>query len=395
MEAFKLTFTIPGSDIWEKVGDGLRIIFNGDTLSCKVLCDFSCEPLTLESNANPGDTAEIIFMPHRIELWVNGKLTDEEWPAGKLLYTQGDCSKTNIKITETPFNPITEELPTVISGFENAEGWLPGGGVFVGDCMPYTDDNRYHVLYLKDRHHHNSKWGLGAHQWEHISTPDFKHWDIHPMAVSIDDPAQGSICTGSHIRKGNMHYLYYTVRMSDKSAAPICRSVSHDGYHFEKDKGFAFSLSSKYDGVNARDPKLFCDNEGVYHMLLTTRLTEENRGCLAHLVSCDMDNWTELENPIYISHDDTEPECPDYIEYGGYYYLIYSLHGKAYYMYSKNPFDGWITPDEPLVPCSSVPKGAIWNEKIVFTGFKRIDGYAGSLTFKTASNSENGELVFE
>ena len=130
-------------------------------------------------------------------------------------------------------------------------------------------------------------------------------------------------------------------------------------------------------------------------MLLTSSLNTDNRGCLVHLVSKDLNEWKELENPIYISEDETQPECPDYIKYNGYYYLIYSLNGKAYYMFSKKPFDGWEIPEEPLVPCSSVPKGAVWNGKIVFTGFERIEEYAGTLTFKTAVNDKNGILIFE
>ena len=216
------------------------------------------------------------------------------------------------------------------------------------------------------------------------------------MAVPITDPAEGSICTGSHMRKGDVHYLYYTVRTSDGSPAPICRSVSMDGYHFEKDTGFSFGISEKYDAVNARDPKLIRDKDGVYHMLLTSKLLKEDKGCLVHLVSRDLENWKELDTPEHLCEDSNEPECPDYIEYNGFYYLIYSLQGKAYYKYSGEPFGNWITPQDNAVPCSSVPKGAVWQGKIVFTGFDRINCYAGTMTFKNATNNPaTGELVFE
>ena len=65
------------------------------------------------------------------------------------------------------------------------------------------------------------------------------------MAVAITKPEEGSICTGSHMRVGDIHYLYYTVRMADGSPAPIRRSVSRDGFHFTKDEGFGFTLSEK------------------------------------------------------------------------------------------------------------------------------------------------------
>ena len=36
-----------------------------------------------------------------------------------------------------------------------------------------------------------------------------------------------------------------------------------------------------------------------------------------------------------------------------------------------------------------------FDRKLVFAGFKRIVGYAGSMTFKAATADENGELIFE
>ena len=75
--------------------------------------------------------------------------------------------------------------------------------------------------------------------------------------------------------------------------------------------------------------------------------------------------------------------------------LIFSLNAKARYMVSENPFDNWRTPENPEIPCASVPKGAVWKDKIVFAGYKGIDGYAGTMTFKTATADENGELIFQ
>ena len=373
----------------------LDITAQKGNMQCKIYCDFKDTPLVLMGKLK-SDNVNIVFRSHRIELWNDDVLLDEEWPGGNIVFSPQDALEADISTCMCNYADAREEQPAVLGTFKDAEGWKPCENVFVGDCMPYTDDGRYHVLYLKDRHHHQSKWGLGAHQWEHISTSDFVTWSIHPMAVPITDPSEGSICTGSHIRKGNVHYLYYTVRTSDGSPASICRSLSGDGYHFEKDKSFSFKISPKYDGVTARDPKIILADDGMYHMLLTTRLIEENKGCLAHLVSKDLETWTELDTPEHICEDFNEPECPDYIEYNGYYYLIYSLHGKAYYKYSKEPFGNWLTPKNPEVPCSSVPKGAVWQGEIVFTGFNRINCYAGTMTFKKAvNNPSTGELVFK
>ena len=285
----KLSFKVnafPFERIFEKNGvKALSVCADVGELTASVRYTYSERPLELRGKVKVGDFAEIILLNHRIELYVNGRLTDEEWPMGDRLFEMGDAIESSAGVEVTELSEIPPEMPCVISRFENAEGWRPGEDVFVGDCMPYLRDGEYHVLYLKDRHHHRSKWGLGAHQWEHISTKDFKSWSVHPTAVPITEPQEGSICTGSWIRNGGREYLYYTVRTDGKTPAPIRRSISADGYHFKKDLDFGFTISDRYDTASARDPKVVRDENGLFHMIITTKLVKENRGCLAHYVS--------------------------------------------------------------------------------------------------------------
>lgn len=391
--SFKLTDETGFSYIGKNGEETLSCTVSEGRITCRVWYDFNDQPLVMSSKAGINDIIEIVLMPHRTELWVNSSLKDEEWPAGNRLFDVSDTAVSKLEMVVEEYVPKKAFLPAVIGEFENAEGWQPEENVFVGDCMPYVCGNRYHVLYLKDRHHHGSKWGFGAHQWEHISTENFKTWQIHPTAIAIDDPVEGSICTGSWIKKDDTYYLFYTVRMSDRSPAPIKRCVSGDGYHFEKDQSFSLILSEKYHAPSARDPKVILNKDGFFHMFLTTSI--QGKGCLAHLISKDLTVWKECEEPMMTHRDHDQPECPDYIKYHGYYYLLYSIKGKAQYMYSKEPFGPWIIPENPVIPCSSVPKGAVYHDRIVFTGFVGKGGYAGTMTFKSAVNNENGVLIFE
>ena len=399
MENVKISFTLPALPCYaiaHKNGRKTLEIqaFEGE-LSCDIQYDYTRQPLRLSAKVKDGDEVEVILLPHRVELYVGGVLADEEWPAGERLFLLGDGISSMFSVNVKEYTETEAEEPSVISEFENAEGWYPGNGVFVGDCMPYIRGNEYHVLYLKDRHHHKSKWGLGAHQWEHISTADFKKWKIHPMAVPITDPSEGSICTGSWIKDGEKEYLYYTVRRGRGIPAPIRRSVSYDGYHFKKDESFGFTVSEKYHAASARDPKVVKGDDGLFHMFLTTSLVKEEKGCLAHYFSKDMEKWEEADSPIYISESTSQPECPDYFFYNGKYYLIFSLRGQAHYMISDKPFEGFVMPQDPVIPCSTVPKGAEWKGRIIFAGFVKMGGYGGYMTFNAASSKENGELVFE
>lgn len=369
--------------------------FEQGKVTVSLLFSFSEIPLRMQGKAKIGDAVRVMILPYRMELYVNESLADEEWPCGEHLLKESVLTDNGAGVTVRAGEYVPAKEESVLGTFQNASGWRPEENVYVGDCMPFAYKDTYHVLYLKDRHRHRSKWGLGAHQWSHISTTDFHTWAIHPMAVAIDDPKEGSICTGSWIHCEDKHYLFYAVRMYDRSPAKICRSVSSDGYHFEKDRAFSFVLSDKYNQASARDPKLILADDGVYHMLLTTSLMKEKTGCLAHLVSKDLDTWEEMPEPIYIAPKDvSEPECPDYFYKDGFYYLVYSLNGTACYQYSTKPFSDWITPADPKIPCEGVPKAAVWKNRLIFTGFTRSDEYAGSLAFLEAKVLPSGELTF-
>lgn len=385
-----LSFAVSPAAMQEAEGK-YKIAISEKTLCVSLFYEGHDTPILLKADAAKGDEIMLVVRDYRVELWVNGVLADEDWPWGAPLFDGISLPDGVFSVGNAPAEP---ELPAVVSTFENAEGWMPGGGVFVGDCMPYTSSGRYHVLYLKDRRHHQSKWRRGAHQWEHISTDDFLHWQIHPMAVPIDRAWEGSICTGSHTEKDGKHYLFYSIRTVDGSPAPICRSVSEDGYHFQKDLSFSFTLSEKYHQASARDPKLVRDENGLFHMFVTSSLMSMGKGCLVHLTSEDLDSWKEEDEPIFISDTEEQPECPDYFAFGGYYYLVFSLRGVGQYRISQKPFSDFRMPKAPVIPCESVPKGAVWGDKIVFAGFRRIEGYAGTMTFAEAVPDQFGELDF-
>lgn len=381
----------------DKNNEVMKCTFTDGLLDFWIIYDYDENiPLHLKSCAKINDKVTINILPYRIELLVCDNIVDEEWPCGNHFISEKAIIEKNCNLEISDIKTKTSLQPSVIGHFQNASGWKPENNVFVGDCMPYSCDGRYHVLYLKDRHHHKSKWGRGAHQWSHISTENFIDWDIHPMAVEIDNPAEGSICTGSWIRDNDIHYLFYTVRTCDDSPAKICRSFSKDGFHFEKDRNFSFTLSNKYTAETARDPKIIKDVSGMYHMILTTSLSAGRRGCLAHLVSKNLNQWQELAFPIFVAPENSgEPECPDYFYKDGFYYLVYSLGGKGYYQYSEKPFECWHIPQNPIIPCKTVPKAAIWNNRLIFTGFNSNAGYAGTMTFLEAIVQKNGEMKYQ
>ena len=347
------------------------------------------KPLTLSAAAAEGDTAVISCSGARLALYVNDILADEEWPVGETAFPDEVRGKDGFAVTETPRN---DGFP--LRTVTQIQGFAPGGGVNVGDCMPMTDGDMLRIFYLYDRRHHGSKWGLGAHQWAQITTEDLRTWTMQPMAVGIDDPSEGSICTGSVIRNGDVWYAYYAIRACDGSPAKMTCSVSRDGVHFEKTHR-VFTLPEPYDAASARDPKVYRDGER-FVMLVTTSYKDE--GCLARLESPDLESWTLIGPELLTGRH--QPECPDRFFFDGHEYLVFGQGGMSHYRI-RGADGEWHAPAGADVIVDShlrVPKAAVWQDRLLFVGFVVLPdepGWGGTMELFEGFPDDKGSLRFE
>jgi hypothetical protein len=373
-------------------------------VKCRVWFDAREKPLELEGSA-AGEIA-LVNLGCRLALYSGGSLQDEDWPIGRAALN-GALISTNAEaaVLKPDVRYKKAESGAVLRTFTGAQGFRPEGfNANAGDCMPFCDNGTYHLFYLFDRRQHKSKWGLGAHQWAHISSDDLVNWREHPMAVGIDDQSEGSICTGSVIASGGRYYAFYAVRSCDGSPARLTWAVSDDCVHFAK-SGRELCLKAPYYAPSARDPKVFKDNAGVFHMLVTTSTDDRThgsqetrgyRGALAHLVSDDLENWEQLSPFVALDIPD-EPECSDWFYLNGFYYLVYSNFGRAQYFISETPLGPWRAPESNLVGDEAyfVPKAAIYRDRIIFAGFRRNGGgYGGTVEFIEAKQAPDGALSF-
>jgi len=373
-------------------------------------------PLDVIGAAEPHDIV-VRYMGCRLELFADGVLVDEEWPLGSLVPAQGPVrvvsgSVTQITLWTCDLND--DEVQSLSGGralladresryfgpqLPFGQYWRPRGlSAFAGDCMPFFHEGRFHLFYLFDRHHHASKWRLGAHQWAHASTTDLVHWEQHPMAVPITDEKEGSICTGSAFFNDGTYYAFYAVRTTDGSPAPLYAATSTDGVHFAKQPSIA-RLAEPYTGGSARDPVVFREEgAGLFHMLLTTSLREPaiaNRGgCIAHLVSRDLKQW-EQRDPFLVPGYPGEPECPDTFEWHGWHYLVFSNQGVARYRMSRSSLGPWA---RPKVDVFDGPQAVVM-KTAAFTGDRRLGvaflpagGYAGDVVFREIIQQADGTL---
>ena len=295
---------------------------------------------------------------------------------------------------------------------ENIQYFTPAGGnQFVGDCIPFYKDGTYYLYWLLDEGHHSALNGLGGHQWCVSTSTDLRHWIHHPIAIGIDEEWEKSICTGSVVFDGKQFYAFYATRLiteGNQVNEQLSYAISEDGLHFVKQKPNPFyTFAPGYSKRNFRDPKAFIDEEGIFHLLVSSEaenyVIKEARGCLVHLISKDLKKWKVLEP--FISGQRDVPECPDYFEWNGWYYLIYGQGGDTYYMKSRNPYGPWEYPESQALieQWVNVAKTAEFkgNRRIIAGWIPSKEGnkdyglerFGGSIILREAIQLPNGDLA--
>ncbi len=289
--------------------------------------------------------------------------------------------------------PIAAKKLQYLGPLPSMQYFRPHNQFNVGDTLPFFHDGTFHFYYLLDRGHHSAKGGKGAHQWAHASSRDLIQWTEHPLAVPITRQEEGSICTGSMFFHDATYYAFYATRVIGKGEQ-LSLATGNDGIHFVKtEPNPLFITDAKY--VNGfRDPHIFRDEKtGLFHMLVSTMLKEGNRGCLAQYTSKDLKTWDEVE-PFLVQGKEV-PECPDYFQWNGWYYLLFSNGQVAHYRMSKQPLGPWERPATDTIDgaAARVMKTA------AFTGNRRIGtasiwpkGYAGWAVFRELVQNADGTL---
>jgi Glycosyl hydrolases family 32 N-terminal domain len=126
-------------------------------------------------------------------MYVDGELVDNDFPFGYPRWTDRHLWKldpTYVEKAQIYLPGIKPEkrqakTPRTSAGIQY---WMPRGhNNWVGDVETFFHQGRYHVFYLYDRRHHQSKFGCGAHYFEHLSTRDFRTWTEHEAATPLEE----------------------------------------------------------------------------------------------------------------------------------------------------------------------------------------------------------------
>lgn len=300
--------------------------------------------MTLEVHLPDTAPSEVLLRlrPETITLHCDGALVDEDWPLS----------------TRRGNGQVQVVAPAVVSGLQVGEDgavpvatpaarqrWLPdarplgaywrpaGVNTSAGDTMLCVRGNELHLFWLHDRRWHQSKWGSGAHQFDHAVTSDLKTWRELPRAIGIDEQWI-TVGTGSCVHDGERFHLFWH-NHGERFAGPegTFVSTSSDGERFACEAGF-----QRQDLIQ---PGVWREADG-WRMLCHTRLYS----------SPDLRAWT-LRDPQFITMPaGVSEECPCVFKHGHRSWLVTGREGcwtwrdgdspKA--LHDQAPYDGLMVP---------------------------------------------------
>lgn len=141
-----------------------------------------------------GEEREVVlnFSGVRWTMYVDGELVDNDFPLGYPQWAASNSWKMDAQYVKRAaiYFPalVPDARPAKRPAVAAVQYWTPPGhNAWVGDVATFFHQGRYHVFYLYDRRHHQSKFGKGAHYFEHLSTADFKTWTEHPSATPLEE----------------------------------------------------------------------------------------------------------------------------------------------------------------------------------------------------------------
>lgn len=284
------------------------------------------------------------------------------------------------------------------------------GEVTMGDVMPFYDNGVMNIYHLK-----NSTGSLSTyyHPIARLTTSDFVHYTdegvILDYVEEFNSP-DAALGTGSFIKDSSgTYHCFYTGHNGEKDTGlkyveVIRHATSTDQKTWTKIEEFnLYGYSNDF-----RDPYVYYDEyDEQYYMLVTTN--QYGKGVIKRYSSttlnADDEEW--IDRGVFFENDSGSynMECPNYIEYNGYYYLAYSEQGEnrvTHYRYRTERNGAWKRFERDSIDASGFYAGQLekaGNKIYAFAWCAKLTGgsvgdfdWGGNLVTHEIRQMSNGEL---
>ena len=344
-------------------------------------------------------------------LYIDGELTDEEFPFGYPKWEQKPVQAsinpecvTSAAVYSPAITPVAKRK-TSVETVKNIQYWTPKGhNTWVGDVATLYHDGRFHVFYLLDRRHHGSRFGTGAHYFEHLSTKDFKHWVEHEAAVPIDEQWE-SIGTGTpFVYKGKVYLAYglHTTRIYPLEATmtPTQRALfqkNGETPSFVRAETPGMPIGSTYavsdDGIRFTKSQIvfhYCENPSVF--------IDPDDGTLKMFAnSSAKGTWTSdsVEGGWRCIDPDFPPghDCTFPFRWGKYDYVIGGFKDLWYKPVGETKYVDIVAQGLDCYDGLGVPAVTVINDnRCLMTGWTARLGWGGHLVLRELIQFPNGRL---
>ena len=202
-----------------------------------------------------------------------------------------------------------------------------------GDPMPFYDQKagNFKVLYLQE-YINNASYRFHP-IWGVTTTDGCNYESLGELLPVGDNDFQQDAALGTgccyYNEKDGLYYIYYTGHNGNsKYREAVMRATSPDFKTWTRDELWQLNGPDfGYSSNDFRDPQIFVDDDGLYHMVIATYPKNGGDPQFAEFKSSDMKSWEHI-GPFKMIWD-RMLECPDIFKMGNYWYLVYSQSFRA------------------------------------------------------------------
>lgn len=369
-------------------------------------------PLAMLNNPEGRHEVVLSFSGPDWKMYVDGEMLDNDFPFGyprwpDRVVWEADPERVESAALYVPALQARRNPKPKLPPAPGIQYWHPAGhNNWVGDVETCFHQGRYHVFYLYDRRHHQSKFGCGAHYFEHLSTTDFESWTEHEPATPLEEQWE---CIGTGVPfvfkdQLCLSFGWHTTRVYPEAKTTLpaqweyLKKNGRTGTFRRSDTpgfpaGATYSVSA--DGITnfkksnvmfhpCENPSVYIEPNGKLKMLANYR----SRGTWE---SDSVDGGWRCIDPAFPPGGD----CTIYFRWGKFDYIVGGFTGlwskpadapdSAYQDFSAK---GWDFYDGSNVPAVT----EIDNHRFLMAGWIPIRGWGGVLLIRELLQYPDGRI---